>query len=841
MLTKLRSALTLFCLILCACASALSAESYYRLLFERGVFMMEGEADLEGAVPIFQEIVKRHPNDRPYAARSLFYLGVCYKRMGSDLALQAFREVTTNYADQAGIVRMARAELAALSRSRPSLSDAVPEIGPQLIWTGEGTFGTGSLSRDGRFYIYVDRDSGRLRLLDVESRRVRPLNRNSLLRPQDGFVVLGAISPDVKRVAYGWHPREGGCELRLVDLDGAGARTLLSDTKVTHIHPMDWSADAEQILVCMLGSDLVTRVMFVNSRDGTVRPVREMGRDWPAHMRLSPDGRCLAYGLPRNQDAQEHDLFLYSIPDQVEVPLVTQPGNDRLLGWTPEGGGILYLSHRSGIADVFFLTIWKGRPRLPARAVRSDVGSLTPVGSTEDGRFFYEKTGGEGPRQVRGAGRTELWLIPDFFPEESKTLTVPDQFPSIQAAILASDPGDTVYVRKGVYPENLTIDRPLTLLGEDRSSTVIDGGKGENVIHVASSNVTVQGVTIMNGSIGVDIHSARPIRFVALKDCIVTANARDGIHSRNSGGDHTIEGCILSHNGAYAVNAHQFSRSVIRDCEIFENHGGLRVGWGWYIRVEGNHIYRNESVGLYPDSCYYSTFAGNLVHANVKLGIKLGYISSRNIFRENIILDNGDGIWISLEWGSYSRNRIYHNDVLQNQTQVLETSPGLAGFQEWDNGPLSGGNFWSDYTGQDCDGDGIGETPHAVAPGTIDQFPLMRPHNSIRANVTIYPELEEPESRNGWLEVHIALPAGLPIEDIERATLRLNDTVSPDRRRSSVGDFDADGVPELRIRFRWKQVLAALKPVDGRTISVSGQLSSGLWFVGSAALDLGGR
>jgi parallel beta-helix repeat protein len=328
---------------------------------------------------------------------------------------------------------------------------------------------------------------------------------------------------------------------------------------------------------------------------------------------------------------------------------------------------------------------------------------------------------------------------------------------------------------------------------------------------------------------------------VALQDCIVTANIRDGILTRNSGGDHTIEGCILSHNGAYAVNAHQFSRSIIRDCDVFGNAAGLRVGWGWHIVVEGNRVYRNGSPGIYPDSCYYSTFAGNLVYANEGLGIKLGYISSRNIIRENIILDHDEGIWVGLEWGSYSRNRIYHNDVLRNQAQVIEARAGLVGFQEWDNGPLSGGNFWSDYAGQDRDGDGIGDTAHVILPGAIDQFPLMRSRNSIRAKVTIDPEQGKSEGRNGWLEVHVALPAGLPIEDIDRATLRLNDAVAADRRRSSVVDHDADGVPELKVLFRWRQVEAALHPGDSRTVSVSGKLSSGLRFIGSAALDLNGR
>jgi nitrous oxidase accessory protein len=717
---------------------------------------------------------------------------------------------------------------------------SAPEGVPKKIWSGGGNFGAGSISDTGRWYVLEDRDSGGLMLLDLESREGRALATGETLGGAEGLAVLGTISPDSERIAYGWLPREGGCELYVQDLDGAARHLLMSDADALHIQPLDWSVDGGRVLVGQIGSDRLTRIFLVDSQDGTKQLILETGEHWPAHLRLSPDGRFLAYGLLREPELQEHDLYLYNIPDKRRGSLVVQPGEDRLLGWTP-GGGILYLSRGANTTGIFTLAIWDGRPQRPARLIHPDNGALEPVGTTRDGRFFYRKSGGEGGRSGKIEDTTELWVLPGFIPKENRVLHVPDSFPTISSAILASNPGDTIFVREGVYRENLTIDRPLTLMGEGQSSTVIDGGRGESVVHITSSSVTLQRFTITNGTIGVDIQSARPVRSVALQDCIVTKHKLDGIRTRNSGGDHTIERCILSHNGAYAVNAHQFSRSVIRDCDVFENGSGLRVGWGWHITVEGNRVYRNESSGIYPDSCYYSTFADNLLYANEGMGIKLGYISSRNIFRQNIIYGNGDGIFIGLEWGSYSRNRIYNNDLSQNRTQVLEHTQGLAGFQEWDSGSLSGGNFWSDYSGPDRDGDGIGETPYLVSPGTSDRFPLMRPHNRIRAKVTLDPVRGEPEGMNGWLEVRVSLPAGLPIEGIKRAALRLNETVVPSRRRSAVGDSDSDGVPELMVRFRWKQVLAALQLGDGRTVSISGELSSGLRFAGSASLELSGR
>ena len=55
------------------------------------------------------------------------------------------------------------------------------------------------------------------------------------------------------------------------------------------------------------------------------------------------------------------------------------------------------------------------------------------------------------------------------------TIVVPDDYPTIQAAINAANEGDNVYVKAGVYFENIVIRRSLTLTGENRDTTIIDG------------------------------------------------------------------------------------------------------------------------------------------------------------------------------------------------------------------------------------------------------------------------------------------------------------------------------------------------------------------------------
>jgi parallel beta-helix repeat protein len=71
-----------------------------------------------------------------------------------------------------------------------------------------------------------------------------------------------------------------------------------------------------------------------------------------------------------------------------------------------------------------------------------------------------------------------------------------------------------------------------------------------------------------------------------------------------------------------------------------------------------------------------------------------------------------------------SDNKLFHNNFVENQRQVyIWTESGYC-FNVWDDGYPSGGNYWSNYSGEDIDHDGIGDTPYIIDPLNKDEFPL---------------------------------------------------------------------------------------------------------------------
>jgi len=84
---------------------------------------------------------------------------------------------------------------------------------------------------------------------------------------------------------------------------------------------------------------------------------------------------------------------------------------------------------------------------------------------------------------------------------------------SIQEAINEADPGGTVYVRAGVYHEDIVVNKSLFLVGENAVTTVLDGeGESLLILAVVASDVTVRNFTVKN------TRADQPAYGVSIKD-----------------------------------------------------------------------------------------------------------------------------------------------------------------------------------------------------------------------------------------------------------------------------------------------------------------------------------
>ncbi|MBA4409831.1 MAG: hypothetical protein C0397_10470, partial [Odoribacter sp.] len=81
------------------------------------IYEEEVSGNLDKAVELYLNILKKYPDDRPVAAKTLYRLGLVNEKMGKQKASEYFTRLVNTYPDQTELVALAKARLAALGGS----------------------------------------------------------------------------------------------------------------------------------------------------------------------------------------------------------------------------------------------------------------------------------------------------------------------------------------------------------------------------------------------------------------------------------------------------------------------------------------------------------------------------------------------------------------------------------------------------------------------------------------------------------------------------------------------------------------------------------------------------
>lgn len=126
---------------------------------------------------------------------------------------------------------------------------------------------------------------------------------------------------------------------------------------------------------------------------------------------------------------------------------------------------------------------------------------------------------------------------------------VPDDFATIQEAINAASAGETILVAAGTYDGDISLKNGVVLRGEDRDSTIIDGGGTVVCSNGNDAATVIDGFTITNGrGMSGGMHTRYGSR-VTVKNCTFVENAGDGGGGMgNFGSSPVIEDCVFRLN-----------------------------------------------------------------------------------------------------------------------------------------------------------------------------------------------------------------------------------------------------------------------------------------------------
>ncbi len=318
----------------------------------------------------------------------------------------------------------------------------------------------------------------------------------------------------------------------------------------------------------------------------------------------------------------------------------------------------------------------------------------------------------------------------------------------------SAQPYDSLILSQGIYTfENILIDKPLTLMGQE--GALLKSLNGDEILLVTADSVTIQGLTFTGVKTSyIKERSAIRIdkgKYFEIKDNVIT-NCFFGIYL-----EHVSHGVIYNNRISGQATTEAGSGNAIH---------------AWYcsnIQIKGNEL-KGHRDGIYFEFVDKSLIEENLSFNNIRYGLHFMF-SNDDIYRKNTFRDNGSGVAVmfskeikmientfSHNWGGASyglllkeindasiinnqfnqntigifvegSNRItYSNNSFRRNGWAIKFSGGCSANEITNNNFLNNSldlvvgtklsdneihhNYWSEYTGYDLDKNNIGDVPH---------------------------------------------------------------------------------------------------------------------------------
>ena len=249
-----------------------------------------------------------------------------------------------------------------------------------------------------------------------------------------------------------------------------------------------------------------------------------------------------------------------------------------------------------------------------------------------------------------------------YSPNYDGVIYVPGEIATIQGAIDVAVNNDSILVAAGTYRENIDYDgKNLTIIGEDRETTIIDGNNAGRVVHMVGATV-LSNFTIINGSGSTSSSTDSNGRGSAIQ---ATGNARlNNLIIKNNTHTSSIEGVVFL-DGTPA-NSPRLTNSL-----VVNNTGAGVVCHAGFTKLSNVTIANNTMAGivLRPSSTnVHPTLINSIVYGNED--------------NKNIVFGDAGGnaidISYSLIQGGQDSITTYTNDTLSWGTGNLDVDPLFA-------------------------------------------------------------------------------------------------------------------------------------------------------------------
>jgi len=213
---------------------------------------------------------------------------------------------------------------------------------------------------------------------------------------------------------------------------------------------------------------------------------------------------------------------------------------------------------------------------------------------------------------------------------EAATINVPGDYTTIQAAIDAASPGDTINVAAGTYDEDISINKSVSFLGPNADISAVTGTRNAEakIVRMVSltggvSDVTINGFEFSN----------------------IPSGSHSVIYLQGDSTRVVIKNNRFMDNPCYAIKSG--ASSVTTDIQVVDNlisniagtiHSGL-----WFGGITGSSVITDNKIeytayaGIIIETAHGLTIDGNQISNVPKQGIQIALVSGNISITNNII------------------------------------------------------------------------------------------------------------------------------------------------------------------------------------------------------------
>lgn len=350
-------------------ADICEAQQNPQQIFQAGLYAEEVQGDLENAISLFQQIVKKYPDQRSLAANAWLHIGFCYEKMGQQKAREAYQKIIDQYPDQREAAAIARERL---NKSEIRYLKSEIKVDPLVKYYFErlGIDITTAFSWDGNKLAFTDWTDGNLYIENLLTGEKIKLTNMDWAKVNE-YAYHPRWSRDDQYIAYSYYRQPYFIELRMVSVANGKSRVVYSDPELM-IFPQDWTPNHQQILceTYNFEREIENRLAFVGVDSMKLIDVMTLSRN-SLGMKISPDGKYLTYDVVFGE---ARHIFLMSLADFQQVTVNEGlPGVGGFDGpiWSPDGK--LILCRNSGNYDLWAIPVENGKQSQRALLVQHDL------------------------------------------------------------------------------------------------------------------------------------------------------------------------------------------------------------------------------------------------------------------------------------------------------------------------------------------------------------------------------------------------------------------------------------------------------------------------------------